>query len=252
MHIKGFSCLTDALHVRILSLWFTFKHMLGVPSLSQQKSSCQTSERKLRNIHKRLWWRGHRPPPFTPHCLPIILLFFCCPTRWVVTHRLFFQSRITADSVLMFHEITHTWFQKLSILYFPEINSLLKFFITRYGTYLRSLCTLKTLYKFKQDLEVWWFTGCFGERKTVALISPPATDDFNKDWHPIYFVTEIICDSVINYAHLLAPFRLFICLRMCANLTGWAKGPFKALIWEQCVLCALKHHCKGILPLWIL
>ncbi len=112
------------------------------------------------------------PPPFTPHCLPIILLFFCCPTRWLVTHSLFFQSRITADSVLMFHETTHTWFQKLSVLYFPGINSLLTFFITRYGTCLRSLCTLKTLYKFKQDLDVWWFTGCFGERKTVALISP--------------------------------------------------------------------------------
>lgn len=68
-------------------------------------------------------------------CLPIILLFICRPTRWVVTHRLFFQSRIMADSMLMFHETTHTCFQKLSILYLPGINSLLTFFITRNATY---------------------------------------------------------------------------------------------------------------------
>lgn len=48
----------------------------------------------------------------------------------------------------------------------------------------------------------------------------PVTDDFNKDGHPIYFVAEIIWDSVINYAYLCAPFRTFMCLCMYASLTG--------------------------------
>lgn len=115
----------------------------------------------------------------------------------------FFLSRNTADSVLMFHETTHTWFQKLSILYF------------QFNTYVfhNQICNL-------MDLRSLIYRLFWRKRKTVALISPPVIDDFNKDGHPIYFVTEIIWDSVINYAYLFAPFRLFICLRMCANLTG--------------------------------
>lgn len=60
------------------------------------------------------------------------------------------------------------------------------------------------------------YTLFWRKRRTLALISPPVTDVFNKDGHPVYFVAEIIWDSVINYAYLCAPFRTF----MRASLTG--------------------------------
>ncbi len=170
MHIKGFPCLTDALHVGILSLWFTFKHMLRVPSLSQQKSSCQTSERRLRNIHKRLWWRGHVLLPSPRTVYPSSSSSSAAPLDgWWLTDCFFRAvSRLTA---CLFHETTHTWFQKLSILYFPGINSLLIGFAF-------------------SNVVLW--------RHYTSLSRIWTSDDFNKDGHPIYFVTEIIWDSVIN------------------------------------------------------